>query len=111
MVLHDPKAAFATAEVIARRMPLIWWVAVGPNPARQAEMVRMVAEKNVALLEGMAAANFKLASEAFALWGKVMTGALSHDAVPQAMARIAHASTVPAARRVKVNRRRLRRKG
>lgn len=89
----------------------MWWAAMAPDAKRQAEMAGMVAEKNVAFMEGIAAANFKLASEAFGLWGKAMTGALSHDAVPRAMARVARASTLPAARRVKANRRRLRRKG
>jgi hypothetical protein len=102
--------AIAAAEVIARRMPLFWWAAFAPNAGHQAEIARMVSEKNAAFLEGLFAANSRAAQEAIALWGKAMTGRLGHDALSSATSRILHAAGAPATRRVKANHKRLRRR-
>jgi hypothetical protein len=102
---HSPFPALAAAEVIARRMPFFW----STESARQAELTRMVTEKNAALMEGVVAANFRLGFEMMNVWGKAMTGGLTHHAARRAGERVAAAALAPAAKRVKANRTRLRR--
>jgi hypothetical protein len=106
-----PKAfpTLAAAEVIAQRMPLMWWACFAPSAKRQAELTRMVAEKNAALVEGVVAANMRAGFEVWEFWAKATMGTLPRDAAPRALSHIADAATAPAARRVKANRKRLRR--
>ncbi len=86
----------SSAEIIARRLPVMWWGMLSPTAASQAEMVKMVVEKQMAFAEtcvAMQVEGFKLM---FAPWGA--------DTADNFM----QAALAPSARRVKANVRRLR---
>lgn len=85
----------SSAEVIARRLPGLWWGMVSPTAASQAEMVKMVVEKQMAFAE----ACFAVQTELFRMM--LAPGAGGHD-------RLMQAALGPSARRVKANLRRLR---
>ena len=108
--LDNAATTLSATEVIARRMPLLWWAMASPSAARQDEVVRMVAEKNAALVEGLIAAQFQAGREALEFWTRAMTGRNGHDAMAQSASRILSAAAGPAARRVKANARRLRKR-
>ena len=88
----------AAAEVIARRLPGMWWGMFNPTAASQAELVKMVVEKQMAFAEGCFAVQTELALAMLMPWR-----AASHEALMQA-------ALAPSARRVKANVRRLRRR-
>jgi hypothetical protein len=88
---------FSAAEIIARRMPVIWSGMMNPSARTQAEMTRMVVEKQVAFAEACFAVNLELFRMMLAPW------------VPHSADRLVQAAIAPAAKRVKANRRRLRR--
>lgn len=95
---HAPAATgLAAAEVIMRRMPVLWWGMVNPTAASQAEMTKMVVEKQMALVE----ACFAIQGEMFRMMMAPFT--------PVSADRMMQAALAPAARRVKANVRRLRR--
>ena len=88
---------FPAAEIIARRMPLIWWGMVNPTASSQSEMTKMVVEKQMAMIE----AGFAMQIEMFRIMMAPFT--------PVSADRLMQAALAPAARRVKANVRRLRR--
>lgn len=88
----------SSAEVMARRLPGLWWGMVSPTAASQAEFVKMIVEKQMAFVEGC----FAVQAELFAIMLAPL-GA-SHD-------RLMQAALAPSARRVKANLRRLRGQG
>lgn len=88
---------FSAAEIIARRMPLIWWGMVNPTASSQSEMTKMVVEKQMAMIE----ACFAIQVEMF----RIMIAPFT----PVSADRMMQAALAPAARRVKANVRRLRR--
>lgn len=85
----------SSAEVIARRLPGMWWGMFSPTASSQAELVKMVVEKQMAFAEGC----FAMQTEMFKMMMSPMDG--SHD-------RLMQAALGPSARRVKANLRRLR---
>jgi len=87
--------SLSSAEVIARRLPGMWWGMVSPTPASQSELVNMVVEKQMAFVEGC----FAVQTEMFKMMLAPLEG--SHD-------RLMQAALAPSARRVKANLRRLR---
>lgn len=96
---HSPvEMAVSSAEIIARRLPIMWWGMVKPTAASQAEMTKMVVEKQMALAE----AGFAMQVELF----KMMLAPWNHAGAAD---RLIQAALGPAARRVKANARRLRR--
>jgi hypothetical protein len=109
-IIENTATALSAAEVIARRMPVLWWAMAAPNAARQGEVARMVTEKNAAFVEGLIAAQFQAGREALDFWTRAMTGRNGHDAVAQSASRILSAAAGPATRRVKANARRLRKR-
>lgn len=84
-----------SAEVIARRLPGLWWGMFRPSASSQAELVKMVVEKQMAFVEGCVAVQ----TEMFKMMLSPMEG--PHDRLMQAALR-------PSARRVKANLKRLR---
>lgn len=88
---------FSAAEIIARRLPLIWWGMVNPTAASQAEMTKMVVEKQMAFAEACVAVQAELFRMMLAPW------------TPASADRMVQAALSPSARRVKANLRRLRR--
>jgi hypothetical protein len=86
------------AEIIARRMPLIWWGMVNPTASAQAEMTRMVVEKQMAFAEACFALQVEMV--------RIMIAPLS----PVKADRMMQAALAPAARRVRANVKRLRRR-
>ena len=88
---------FSAAEIIARRLPVIWWGMVNPTASSQAEITRMVVEKQMAFAESFVAVQAELLRVMLAPW------------TPASTDRLMQAALAPAARRVKANRRRLRR--
>jgi hypothetical protein len=88
---------FSAAEIVARRMPLIWWGMWNPTAASQAELTKMVVEKQMAFAEACVAMQAELVRMALAPW------------TPASGDRLMQAAIAPAARRVKANVRRLRR--
>ena len=87
--------SLSSAEVIARRLPGMWWGMVSPTPASQSELVNMVVEKQMAFVEGC----FAVQTEMFKMMLSPMEA--SHD-------RLMQAALAPSARRVTANLRRLR---
>lgn len=87
----------SSAEIIARRMPVIWSGMLNPTARSQAEMTKMVVEKQMAFAEACVAVNLELLRMMLAPW------------TPLSADRLMQAAIAPAARRVKANVRRLRR--
>lgn len=87
----------SAAEIIARRMPVIWGNMVQPTASSQAEVTKMVVEKQMAFAEACIAVQTELFLMMLTPWG-----AGGADRVMQA-------ALAPSARRVKANVRRLRR--
>ena len=85
----------SSAEVIARRLPGLWWGMFSPSAASHTEMVKMVVEKQMAFAEACVGVQ----TEMFMMMLAPMAG--SHD-------RLMQAALAPSARRVKANLRRLR---
>jgi hypothetical protein len=93
--------AFASVQVLAFRLPMLWAMALSPTPARRAEAMRMIIEKQIATAEGLNAA----ALAAFSEWLKVAAGqGLSAETIS---ARVVAAAVRPGGRRVKANAKRL----
>ena len=88
---------FSAAEIIARRMPVMWWGMWSPTASSQAEMTKMVVEKQMAFLEACVAVQV----EVFRMMLAPVT--------PASGDRLMQAAIAPAAKRVKANVRRLRR--
>jgi hypothetical protein len=94
---------FDTAETLSRRLPVLWWGMVSPTPAGNAEITRMVVEKQMAVLDSVVAMQTELFKAAFVPWWSWT--AQSHA---QAADDMFQAAIRPAALRVKANARRLR---
>lgn len=95
---HTPfDVGMATAETLAHRLPILWWGMVSPTPKSNAEITRMVVEKQLAFVEGIMAMQIELVRQAMTPWWQ-WSGSDAH-----------HAAVAPAARRVKANAKRLRR--
>ncbi len=77
-------------------MHLIWSAMVSPTAATQAEMTRMVVEKQMAFAEACVAVQVELFRMMLAPW------------TPRSADRVMQAALAPVARRVKANARRLR---
>ncbi|MFT3988327.1 hypothetical protein [Aestuariivirga sp.] len=90
----------AAAETIARRLPMMWWAMMSPSPQRSAEMLRMVAEKQQAFLEGVWAMQLQMGQEMLRFW--------SGQSMARSAERVSEAAAAPAVTRVLANRRRLR---
>lgn len=86
----------SAAEVIARRLPGLWWGMAAPTAASQAELVKMVVEKQMAFAEACFAVQIEF------LMMMVAPRKAQQD-------RLMQAALAPSARRVKANLRRLRR--
>ena len=86
----------SSAEIIARRMPMIWWGMLNPTAASQAEMTKMVVEKQMAFAETCVAMQTEMFRMMLAPW------------TTQSAGRLMQAAIAPSARRVKANVRRLR---
>ena len=96
----------ATVETLAHRLPILWWGMVAPTPKSNAEINKMVVEKQMAIAEGLAGMQTEMFRQAMTPWW------LWHTLSPQDQAqRISDAATDPSSRRVKANARRLRGKG
>jgi len=102
--MKELATALAAAQVLAFRLPMLWAMALSPTPARRAEAVKMIVEKQMAVAEGLNAA----ALSALATWMKLATGRTV--SAPAAAARLAKAATRPGERRVRANARRLARR-
>jgi hypothetical protein len=103
-VSKDLTTALAAAQVLAFRLPMLWAMAWSPTPARRAEALRMIAEKQLAMAEGMNAAGLA----AFAEWMKAASGKpVSGEAAGR---RIMRAASRPGEKRVRANARRLKRR-
>jgi hypothetical protein len=88
---------FSAAEIIARRMPMIWWGMWNPTASSNAEMIKMVVEKQMAFAEACFAVQAELFMMSISPWK------------PGGADRVMQAALRPAAKRVKANVRRLRR--
>jgi hypothetical protein len=106
--LKNARDGLAAAEVIARRMPTLWMMPFAPTFGAQAEIVRMVAEKQAAAAEGLMSASLAAAMQGQWLWYKAMTGTLKVGDMAEAHRRVQRAAMAPAGKRLKANVRRLR---
>ena len=88
---------FSSAEVIARRMPGLWWGMMNPTAASNAEVTKMVVEKQMAFAETC----FAVQAELFMM----MTAPFAAGGADRLM----QAALGPSAKRVKANVKRLRR--
>ncbi|MGE3873907.1 MAG: hypothetical protein AB7F74_13205 [Parvibaculaceae bacterium] len=102
--MKDLATALAAAQVLAFRVPMLWAMTLSPTPARRAEAVRMIVEKQMAAAEGLNAA----ALAAFTEWSKVLAG--QKPSAEAMSGRIIAAAAKPSRRRVKANAKRLRRR-
>jgi hypothetical protein len=100
-VRKDLATALAAAQVLAFRLPMLWVMTWNPTPARRAEALRMIVEKQMAVTEGLNAAAFAV----FIQWMKFASG--RNISVETASQRVLRAASRPAARRVRGNARRL----
>jgi hypothetical protein len=95
---HSPyEMGLSASEIIARRLPVIWMGLMNPTAASNAEMTKMVVEKQMAFAEACFAVQMELVRMMFSPW------------TPASTDRMMQAALAPAARRVKANVRRLRR--
>ena len=95
---HSPyEMGLSAAEIIARHLPVIWEGFVNPTASSNAEITKMVVEKQMAFAEACFAVQVELVRLMFAPWTAASTD------------RVMQAALAPAARRVKANVRRLRR--
>ena len=92
-----------SAETVARRLPILWWGMVSPGGGNQAEITKMVIEKQMAFAEGLFAMQMELFKMAFQPWWE-MTAATQRENAEDMM----QAAMAPSARRVSANARRLR---
>jgi len=92
---HD---AFATATVLAWRLPMLWAMALDPTSRRRAEAWRMITEKSAAAAEAIVGAQAELALS-FLNPSRGKNGN-----------RISKAMLKPVRRRVRANARRLKRR-
>ena len=102
--MKEIENALAAAQVLSFRLPMLWAMAFSPTPERRAEAVRMIAEKQMAVAEGLNAA----ALSALATWMKLATG--SQVSASAAASRMVTAARRPGERRVRANARRLSRR-
>lgn len=86
----------SSAEIIARRMPVIWQGLVNPTAATQSEMIKMVVEKQMAFAETCFAMQMEALKLMWQPWGVAAAEGFMQAALG------------PSARRVKANVRRLR---
>jgi hypothetical protein len=95
--------------VVAERLPLLWWEAMGGNSLGPRESHRMVSEKLEATQHGMIAAHQEWASSGLRGALALMRGNPLEAAhiLGGASSRIASAALSPAARKVKANVKRL----
>jgi hypothetical protein len=93
--------ALAAAQVLAFRLPMLWAMTLSPTPARRAEAMKMIVEKQMAMAEGLNAA----ALAAFTEWLKVAAG--QTPSAETMSARVVSAAVRPARRRIKANATRL----
>jgi hypothetical protein len=102
---HTPlDVALATAETLSHRLPILWWEMLAPSPKGNAEISKMVIEKQMAFAEGIHGLQMEMVKQAFRPWW-LWTAQQSQDLVKD----LAHAATSPASVRVKANAKRLRR--
>jgi hypothetical protein len=102
--MNDLATAFAAAQVLAFRLPMLWAMTLSPTPARRAEAMKMIVEKQMAVAEGLNAASLAAFSELM----KAASG--QTPSAESAGARIMAAAARPARRRVKANAKRLARR-
>lgn len=102
--MKEVENAIAAAQVLSYRLPMLWAMAFSPTPARRAEAVKMIVEKQMVVAESMNAAGLS----ALASWMKLMSGqAVSPDTVGKTMI---NAAMRPGQRRIRANARRLKRR-
>lgn len=94
--LLSPKTAADTSRVLAWRLPMLAAAMVNPTPQRRTEIVRMVTEKQQAVVAGAVDAQM-------ALWRAMMVGSLEPHKVGSDVISAAHA---PALKTLKKNARR-----
>lgn len=102
--MKELENAIAAAQVLSFRLPMLWAMAFSPTPERRVEAVRMIAEKQMAMAEGLNAA----ALSALATWMKLAMG--GRVSASSATSRMVKAATRPTGRRVRANARRLSRR-
>lgn len=102
--MREIENAIAAAQVLSFRLPMLWAMAFSPTPERRAEAVKMIAEKQMAVVEGLNAA----ALSALATWMKLASGA--KVSAPAATTRMIKAAARPGERRMRANARRLARR-
>ncbi|WP_119390301.1 hypothetical protein [Taklimakanibacter lacteus] len=96
--------AIAAAQVLSFRLPMLWAMTFSPTPARRAEAVRMIVEKQMAVAVGMNAA----ALSALTTWMRFAGG--QRISAGTAGQEITKAAIRPVQRRVRANARRLKRR-
>jgi hypothetical protein len=102
--MKEIENAMAAAQVLSFRLPMLWAMALSPTPARRAEAVKMIVEKQMAVAEGLNAAAFA----AFTQWMKVVSGqSLSAQTIGT---KVIDAAAKPGRRRMRANARRLARR-
>jgi hypothetical protein len=104
---RDLSGLWLSPFVMASRMPILFFEAMNPDPSRRNETNRMVSEKMAAVHEGVVAAQMALGSAMMESLAAMAFGQMPKSTPRHTAHAMMHASLAPAARRVKVNARRL----
>jgi hypothetical protein len=102
--LKEITNAIEAARVLSFRLPMLWAMALSPTPARRAEALRMIVEKQMAAVESVNAATLA----AVMAWLELAGG--QSVSAQKATEGILRAARRPGERRLKANARRLRRR-
>jgi hypothetical protein len=103
---HSPiDVGIATATTLAHRLPDFWQDVMSPSPRGNAAIAGLIVEKQVAFAQGMMSLQAEMLKLAFRPW---WTWDMWQG--QRAAGDLLHAAAAPAARKVKANARRLRKR-
>lgn len=103
--MSQENTAAAAAEVISRRLPIMWQHMLQPTAKGHGEMLGMLTEKPAAFYEGLLRMQLQVGVELMRMWAWPLQPQAGNPA-----ARIADALTAPAREQLAANRTRLRRR-
>lgn len=101
---------FLVPYVVAQRLPLLWWEALGFVPKGRSESERMVSEKVDAFAEGVAAIQKEMMQTSMDMGAAMMSGRSSLRPALRGAERAARAAMEPSGRTLRGNARRLSKK-
>jgi hypothetical protein len=104
---HDLSGLWLSPFVIASRMPILFFESLNPDLSGRNETNRMIAEKVLAMQEGVVAAQMALGKAVAENMAAAFFGQTAQSTPRKTANAMFHAGLAPAARRVKANAKRL----